>query len=409
MKGFALIAVILILGVLLLIGIAFFTLVSFENKISLSQESTFETYYLAESGINEVIYKLRSDATWRSEFEDGSIDRTLNRDGGLVDEGSYEVIITGVDPGEADIVSIGKFSVHGSIIQRVVKTRVIRAVNPNPLADMTVYTDVDTNINLSFVTVNTGNIFANDDLELYAWSMIDVVNGRAMAADRINMRGTSTLNASDGCWAANCPGDCSSCNPAPDHVDMPMLDFDSDDPNSYKSKAGAIYTEAEFNDLLDNNIPLVLNSDVTYVEGDVRIQRGHSLIVNGLLVADGNIVFGAWAGGPGVESTHLEVNHTPGQGSGLISKNSIDLMMRPWSDDVNIEGVFYAMDRIQVMDMAFAGDFYLIGAMIAREITFFDLWGDTTLDYDDDTVVKSLFGPPADAPVVTIEHWEEEY
>ncbi len=403
-KGFALISVILILGVLLLIGTAFFTLVSFENKISLSQESTFGTYYLAEAGINEVIYKLRNDSVWQDEFEDGTIDRGFTRTDDLVESGSYQVRIVSTDPGEADIVSIGRLDLHGSIAQRVVKTKVIKAVNPNPLADMTTYTDEDTNINLSFVTVETGSIFANDDLNLFAWSRADILNGQAMAADQINLRGTSTLNASGGCFATNCPSDCSSCNPAPDHVAMPMLDFDSDDENSYKSKAGAVYTEAEFKDLLDNNNPLVLDRDVTYVEGDVRIKRGHSLILSGILVADGNITFGEWAG-----SSHIEINHTPGKGSGLISKNSIEFMMQPWADDINIEGVLYAMDRVRIRDIAFIGNFSLTGAIVARELTFFDLWGNSTLNYDDDTLVKTLFGPPADAPVVTIEHWEEEY
>lgn len=406
--GFSLLAVILILGILLLGGLAFFTLVRSENRIALSQKTTFETYYLAEAGINEVIYKLRNDADWRGEFEEGTIERTLERVDALQEGGSYEVVITGVAPGEAEIISIGKLDLYGATAQRVVKTRVIRATNPNPLAGMTTYSNIDTNIDLSFVEVQTGNMFANDDLDLFAWSRADILAGKAMAATEIHLYLGSDINPAEGCWATNCPGGCPSCNPAPEHVDMPMLDFDSDDENSYKSRADAVYTESEFRNLLKDNDTVILDNDVTYVEGDVRLKKGQHLIVNGILVADGNIVVGEWQLKPGQNVT-LEVNHTPGQGSGLLSKGTIEFKARPWTDDLNIEGVLYALNRVTIQNLSFAGAFNLTGAIIAREIDFLDFWGNITLNYDEDTVVKSLFGPPADAPVVMIEHWEEQY
>lgn len=406
-KAFALISVVLILGVFLLIGTAFFTLISFERKIASSQESTFETYYLAEAGIAEVIYKLRNDAVWRDEFEDGTINRTLSREGGLVEGGSYEVSIDSTQTGEAEIIALGKWDIAGTTAQRVVKIKVIRATNPNPLAQMATYSDEDTNVNLSFVTVESGNMFANDDLDLFAWSRADIT-GKAMAADEIHLYAGSDLNASEGCWAVNCPSGCSSCHPAPDHVDMPMLDFDSADENSYKSRATAIYSEAEFKDLLNNNNPLVLDNEVTYVEGDVRIKKGHSLILNGLLVADGSIIFGGWSFAPG-QNAHIEINNIPGKGSGLIAKGAVEFLARPWNDDINIAGVLYALDRVRIKNLSFSGNFSLTGAMIGREIEFFDFWGDINITYNDDILVDSLFGPPADAPVVMIEHWEEEY
>ncbi len=406
--GFALITVILILGVLLLVGATFFTLVILEKRISLSQGSAFETYYLAESGINEVIYKLRNDSDWRQEFEDGNISRTLTRDGELVSGGSYEVQIEATDPGRANIISIGKLTQNNSTAQRIVKTKAVRAVNPNPLAGMATYSDVDTNVNLSIVNVTGGNMFANDDLDLFAWSEAHI-DGKALAADEIHLYAWSNLDASDGCEAVNCPvTGCSPCTGAPDHVTMPMLDFDSSDPNSYKSRAGAIYTEDEFRTLLNNNHPLVLNSDVNYVEGDVRLKRGDSLVLNGLLVADGSIIYGD-TGGPILKPIYIEVNNTPGKGSGLIAKGSVEILARPFSNDVNIEGVLYAMNRVRIQNLSFAGEVNITGSLIGREVDFMDLWGNINLTYNDEILNKSLFGPPTDSPVVTIEHWEEEY
>lgn len=404
--GFALIAVVLILAILLIIGAAFFTLVSFEHKIALSQESTFETYYLAEAGINEVIYKLRNDSVWQDEFKDGTIDRSISRQDVMFPNSSYEVSIVSTDEGEADMVSVGKLDIYGAIAQRVVKTKVIRAVNPNPLADTTIFANTDIRITLSSVQVPSGDIFANDDIELFAWSSLDVA-GRVQAVDEIDLFANATLIDGGGCFSTNCPVDCSGCNPAPAPVTLPMLDFDSDDENSYKSKAGAVYTEADFRNLLDSG-PVVLNDDVTYVEGDVRFRSGHDLTVNGILVADGNIVIGGGGNGDW-DDTSLEVVHTPGRGSGLLSKNSIEFIIQPWGGDVNIAGVLYAVDRIRVMNLGFSNSLSIVGSVIGREVEFFAFWGDISLEYDEDTVVKTLFGPPADAPVVTIEHWEEEY
>jgi len=406
--GFALIAIILILGVLLLAGMAFFTLTSLERQISLSQESAFETYYLAEAGINEVIYKLRNDSDWREEFEQGTVDRSLSRESVLASDSSYEANIVATEPGKADIVATGKLSRQNTIAQRVVKTKAVRAVNPSPLAGVATYSDVDTNVDLSFVNVIGGNMFANDDLDLFAWSRADI-DGAAQAATQIHLYAWSDLNPTEGCRANNCPvSGCSPCNSAPDHISLPMLDFDSSDPNSYKSRAGAIYTEAQFKTLLNNNNPLVLNSDVTYVTGDVRIKRGHSLILNGILAADGSIIYGD-TGGSLLRPIHLEINHIAGKGSGLIAKGSVEILARPFSGDINLKAVLYAVDRVRIQNLSFNGDFNLEGAMIGREIDFLNFWGNSNITYNDEILNKTLFGPPTDSPVVTIEHWEEEY
>lgn len=407
-KGFALISVVLILGVFLLIGTAFFSLVSFERKIALSQESTFETYYLAEAGIAEVIYKLRTDDTWRQELENGTLNRTLTRDGGLVSNGSYEVTVTSLDLGEAEAISVGKLDRQGVIAQRIIKTKIVKATNPNPLADITTFSDGDITLYTSGVTVYNGHFFSNDDIELNGWSLLDILNGKAMAVDEVDVSTWSTLNASEGCEAAVCAADCNPCNPPPPFVDIPILDFDSPDENSYKSKAGAVYSEEEFADLLENNNPLVIDRDVTYVEGDIRIERDQRLILSGLLVADGNIVVGR-GGGFSSFTPCLEINHILGKGSGLLSKGSIEFLILPWGSDVNIEGVLYAMDNVIIRNLGFGQEFNLVGSVISRQIDFYNFFGNIYLSYDEDIQVQSFFGPPADGPVVTIEHWEEEY
>jgi len=106
---------------------------------------------------------------------------------------------------------------------------------------------------------------------------------------------------------------------------------------------------------------------------------------------------------------HLEINHIAGKGSGLIAKGSVEILARPFSGDINLEGVLYAVDRVRIQNLSFNGDLNLTGAIIGREIDFLNFWGNSNLTYDDEILNKTLFGPPADSPVVTIEHWEEEY
>lgn len=378
LNGFALISVILLLGVLILMSSAFFSLMKFESKISSSQVSTLQTYYSAEAGINEMIFKLRNDSDWNDEFLNGTIDRQLSQTNIITENGSYEVTILGTAEGEAGVVSTGKHQSRGTTAQRIVKTQIIQATNPVPLEDAATYSNIDTNINLSYVTLGNGNMFSNDDIDLFAWSRADINNGNAMAVNEIHFYFGSELNASGGCWSSNCPSECAVCNPEPDSISMPMLDFDSEDENSYKSVATAIYTEKEFLDLLKNskhNDPLILNDDVTYVEGDVRVKKGQKLIVNGILVADGNIVVGEWKGGGNWE-TGIEVNHEVGRGSGLISKGSIEYRARPWIGDTRIDGILYASDRVTIRHLGSTGEgFEITGAIIAREIDFLDFLG----------------------------------
>ena len=76
-KGVIIIIASLTLGILLLLGIYFLSFTITESKISESQKVATKTYYLAEAGINEAIWKLDNDTittdgddAWKSDFVD---------------------------------------------------------------------------------------------------------------------------------------------------------------------------------------------------------------------------------------------------------------------------------------------------------------------------------------------------
>ena len=67
-KGVILVITFLILGVLLTLGSYFLTFALIESRISQSQVIATQTYYLAEAGINEAIWKIKNDPTWMANF-----------------------------------------------------------------------------------------------------------------------------------------------------------------------------------------------------------------------------------------------------------------------------------------------------------------------------------------------------
>jgi len=65
------------LGIFLLLGTYFLSLGLTETKITKSEEISAKTYYLAESGINEAIWKLENDETARNNFLNGTLNETM--------------------------------------------------------------------------------------------------------------------------------------------------------------------------------------------------------------------------------------------------------------------------------------------------------------------------------------------
>src|SRR3989344_7367764 len=58
----------LALGILLLLSSYLLSFTTVESKTAASQGVSVKTYYLAEAGIQEAIWKLKNDPTWRDNF-----------------------------------------------------------------------------------------------------------------------------------------------------------------------------------------------------------------------------------------------------------------------------------------------------------------------------------------------------
>ncbi len=405
-KGSALIVVILLMGVLLSLSLYYLSISLTEKRIADSHFKGVRTYHLAEAGIEEMIWRLKNNETYKNNFESDpawSASFTRNQPFGS-DSGSYEVSIQNTGLAQGDIVSTSTIpTITGNLSQRVVKTKVYKAVSSSTdITDIGILGGNDIDIVLSDVNVSTSSIQANNDINVSGFGTDVVVDYDVRAVNDFNKSFYADVTAGGQILDS---GDF----PAPQEIEMPSVSFDDPgDPDSLKSRADIIYTEEEFEDLLDNSDggSLVLDNDITYVQGDVIFDKDTDVTINGLLVADGDMVLGepCWLLFCCGDHTNLTVNHEEGEPSGLIANGDITFDFCLRSSD--LDGVIYATKDFTFTD--FSEQVNINGGIFGREVGVFSVWQDLNIVYNYDYVNDSLKSTEF-SPVVTVEHWEEEY
>ena len=388
---------------LLLLSLGYFvsTFTLTEKKISSSQAASVQAYYLAESGVNEAIWKLKNDAAWKSNFESSdSWSTTTVRTSALYPNASYVITVTNSSKANAAIVVTGKINLGLASSQRVIKTNIYKALGESAIGHNGEYADGNIDMSGTNLSVLNGGIFSNNNIIVNYWSHISAT-GDVKAVGNINVNNQSSISASSTQSSNLHP-------PAPDPIAMPAVSFDNaGDASSYKARASHIYTAKQFSDLLyaNRNKTLTLNG-ITYVTGDVTIEYYNDIVINGCLVADGNITVGENTlscifGG----RSNVTINN-PGDGSpsGLFSKGRIDFEL--CMENFSGQAVVYANDKINVL--ALPNQIAITGALISRKLTLTSLWQGFTITYDPDIVNPSI-GNPTYSPVITVDHWEEEY
>ncbi|MDD2696562.1 MAG: hypothetical protein PHE52_00155 [Candidatus Pacebacteria bacterium] len=458
-KGTVLIITSLILGVLLILGSYFLTFTITESRISRSQVTATQTYYLAEAGVNEAIWKLKNDADWKNNFETppgcSTWSASFSKSNTLLPNSFYQVQIQNSDCARGQIIATSTINiVNGKTAQRVVKTKVFKALGTltgdSPF--LSGGTSENISISASLINLYDGNLFSNNNANIDRWSQISVfdnpgtekVEGKALAVNNLSVSWNSTLNATASCAKNICQGNCVEEGCPPSVISMPMVDFDSDDPNSYKKKAetaqgagqcsvlcngiqcatNCIFTAGEFEDLLWQvglNGTMTLNNEITYVTGLIDLKGGRRLVVNGALVADSTINIGesnCWSnkGQKDCGFDQITVND-PGFGkpSGLLTKSKINFSLYSSFQDINITGLVYANDEVRLISLPWA--FNLTGGLLGRKISLTSAWAVINITLSNQIIIEGIWGglqppegeKPPYSPIVTIEHWEETY
>lgn len=402
-RGFILVTSLLVMGLLLLLATYVVSFMITEFKISLSQTTATKAYYLAESGIAEAIWRIKNDPVWKSGFEtNASWSITYTRDPALYSNGSYQIQIINSGRARGQIISTGFIENNGSIAQRVVKTSIYKALGDSVVGNNGEYTDGNIDVSGSIINVYNGSIFANNVIIANFYSAINV-DDTASAVTNINKHWTSEINAPGGIFSPENP-------PAPEPIPMPAISFENiSDPNSYINQADQIYTKNQFADLLWDNQNLTLEG-ITYVSGDIDIKGGQQLTINGTLVSEGDIEVGkktnlcCWGARCGQSSVTINRPAEPEAPSGLLAKGKINFEV--CLGNFAAHGLVYGTDQISILSIP--GQFDVIGGLISRKLNLASVWQGIDITFDNE-VVSYTIGDPQYAPVVTVEHWEEEY
>lgn len=403
-SGFALITTMLIMALLLLLVLYLASFTLSEFRIAHSHATALKTYYLAESGIAEAIWRIKNDPEWQSDFEsDANWSITVNRESALYPNGSYEITINNSGLARGEIIVTGMIDIGLVTAQRVVKTTVYKAIG-SVVDDNVEYSDGNIDMSGTVLNVYGGSAYSNNNIIVNFWSVINVDN-EVRALGNVNSNWTSTINAT-AIRANNYP-------PLPTStIAMPAISFDSPgDPESYKARADAIYTKQQFSNLLWANPTLTLDDEITYVTGDIEIYGPQTLIVNGALISDGNIIIGkstnncCWGSRCSPSSATVTVNQPATTSpAGLIAKGRVDFESCLGSFDAT--GLVYGTDKINVLSLP--NEINVNGGIVSRKLTLTSLWQGVNITLDNDVLVPTL-GDPVFAPVVTVDHWEEQY
>ncbi len=402
-KGIALILTIMVMALILFLALYVLSSALTESRIAKSQSWSAKTYYLAETGMQDMIWKLKNDAAYKTNFEtDADWTASFTRtDPFGASSGSYTVSLVNSSLAHGEITASSSISLGGGkYSQRIIKTKIYKAISDSFLGNITGYGDHDMEISNSVLNIYNGGIHANHDFKAKNSSTIYIEKDLSVVHDY-----TKDINAT-----VTIGGDTYSRQnpPAPDTMDMPAVDFDSGQPTSYKNKADIIYDEDDFEDLMEDNQTLTLNNDITYVDKDVELKGGQNLIINGLLVIEHDLEIGddrCWGSRCGYST--ITVNNTPGKASGILVKHKIEF--KEWTGDVNVSGLIYASQDLKIDNLPIAYDFNVSGAMIGGHN--FDINGTTrpiNITKNDETFV-GVIGSAEFSPIIMVEHWEEEY
>ena len=376
-----------------------------EKKIANSQTIASRTYYLAESGINEIIWLIKNDDIFKNNFESNNTWATTTTR--LAPFGnsseSYEVEITNTSEAHSVVMATAYIDLgEGKKAQRKVRTYIYKAIGTSVIGDNGGYADGNVDISSSEVNFYNGSAHSNNNF---------IVNSGAIVNIDTNLNAVNNYNAH---WSAtmNITGDIHSDNvnpPGAAEIQMPAIDFNSTSADSLFNKADAVYTETEFETLMQANQNLVLNDKITYVTGDIELKGAQTItLTSGLLVTERDFTLGFknnWGARSGPSSLH--VNYATGTPSGIIAARHVNIL--GYTDTVKVKGIIYANDLMDIKNLNSGfSKFDITGGLIARKLNIQSCWDPITIEYESSIVIEAL-DSASSSPTIIVEHWEEEY
>ncbi|MFW5888234.1 MAG: hypothetical protein ACOCVY_00780 [Patescibacteria group bacterium] len=417
-KGFALLAVMLLMFLMFSVAFYFLDFSMVEQRMADSQKRGAKAYHLAEAGLNEMFWQLKNNENYKNDFrtKDSWTKTITGTDVFGEGTGSYSVTIRNSQKGKGEITATGTIPVSDEYVaQRVVKSKVFQALNPDDDGDSTSTFDIHDSalfaeekiaILHSKININ-GSIHSNKDVK---------VNGhgtKVSIGKDLEAVGEFSKSFASDVEVAGEISDSKDHSPPPPKLDMPTVSFDNEDPMSFKKRADKIYSEKEFEKTLKDADGSAVFGDasssvIIYVTGDVSLDQDTNLTIYGALIVEGGVRLGDGSGPKklfcGGEYTSLSINYVDGYPAGLIAKDDIKFGFCLRSS--NIDGVIYAGKKMDIMNFTDSVD--INGGIFGKDIRIFSVWNDMAMKYDEDIVGYTLY-PTEYAPIIKMDHWEEEY
>ena len=289
--------------------------------------------------------------------------------------------------GEATIFAQTTTPLGDTAVTRRITTKISRALG-SAIEDYSVFTggnDKDLELKID-ATFSGGIMFSNDDIKIQNGATI-TAQGSVRAHDKIEIAAGSTLNLN---------GNKKEGQP---RVDMPAVDFDSSDPNSWRSRATLMMTPSQFNALPSGSSL----TGIIFVNGSPA-DLHKDLTVTGVLVINGSL---------DIETpSHLRILSPGGnQPSGLFARNSIEI-----ENSTYVEGLVYASNYLEIEydddDTAGTLDVTVRGGIMGRQVRLSRARSGPVaiaITHDNELISRALTDEVSTAPLIDIGHWEEQY
>jgi len=393
-KGVIVVIAFLALGILLLLSAYLLSFTIVESKTAASQEVSVKTYYLAEAGINEIIWKINNNEAVKNNFLNGTLGPSdgINRTDAFGDHKiTYAVSALSTAAGEANLVATSTYQIAGRQSRRVVRVYITKASGESSPWDFAMFSGIkgqegEGNIEISGtgakITISGNRLHANNDIKLTGSNATAIVNNGAITAgDAIRVSGSHAQIILNNSYQSS---PTSTIGTAP-------IDFDA-----WAAKSTLTYTAQQFKNLPSGT---VLNGIVYVSEAASLNGSNYHLTVNGLLIINGYLQLNG-------SNITLTVNNNPGYGGGLMVNGN--LRVSGSSAYLTVDGLIYVCKEFEVngsnarlksTGAMIAGNIKMSGSNIVADISYEPQYFQP--------VLAAALNP--NAPVVQMNHWEEEY
>ena len=300
-RGFALLVSVIIMLLLSSLGIFSVSLLSTDTHISLDTLSSAQAFFIAEAGIQQVIYKLKNESAYR----DNPSSVTEN-----IGEGGFFVTISKADT-TYTLISTGTVGEVGRRITQIVEVE--EGGSPGFL-DYVIFFGGGDGTSLSCLWRDseiTGDIFINGDMYI---GMNSTVEGSVTATGDITLSPFGGITITEGTFPDS--------DPPEEQPDFDTSYYDREIQTAASEPAG------------DQNISGEI-SGATYVHGDVTING--NLTGSGAIVATGNI--------------EIDAGRNIGDGITLISGDTLKAKWRLFRGGVTIGSncLLYATNQVTLI------------------------------------------------------------